>query len=351
MPLLRRQALVLCLPLLLATPALHAADNPEPVALDGSATAADLAPSLLGVTDAAVLKGVKKVAIPLFSVQFMTGDNVSAETSGFGAAGRSRASAWYSLVGVGEPEFQALTDSLYQRLVKALQDSGLEVVPAADVLASPTWRKLAAGGVPAPLKAEDSITLAPAGMAIYGANKITTNAGSNRKPGLFGALSAMGDVATAIGAAGDTGPLQQELGGATLLEVNLRVHFVKLKNHNKGFWGRLGDTAEVSGKAYPSVTTASMAVRTANTGGSVNLKQPLALNPAAFSEVREEAKTTGEVAGALVGGLLRLATGNKDSESSARFQVVADATRYRDVVGGGLGTVGEMFAARLKAER
>ncbi|MFX4770393.1 hypothetical protein ABTB41_19955, partial [Acinetobacter baumannii] len=87
--------------------------------------------------------------------------------------------------------------------------------------------------------------------------------------------------------------------GATLLEVSLRVHFVQLTNHNKGFWGRLSDTAAVSGKAYPSVTAASMNVRTASNGTTLNLQQPLALSPAAFTEVREEAKSGGEIAGAI----------------------------------------------------
>jgi hypothetical protein len=332
------------------SPAL-AKDAPEPVALDGSATAAELADKLVAITDAAPLRGVGKVAIPLFSVQFMTADHVSGETSGFAAAGRARSTAHYSLVGVDQPEFQALTDALYQGLVKALQDSGVQVVPAEAVLAAPTWRKLAAGGVASPLKNDHSITLAPPGMAIYGLNKVEAGAGSNAKAGLFGALSGMSGVVSAIGAATETAPLQQELGGATLLEVSLRVHFVKLTNHNKGFWGRMSSTAEVSGKAYPSITSASMSVRSAHTGSTLSLKNPVALNPAAFSEVREEAKSGGEIAGAIVGGLLRMAIGNKDSESSARFQAVADPVRYREVVGDGLQTVGEMFVARLKAGR
>lgn len=349
-PMPHRLATLACALCLLTPAAAPAAEPPAPVALNLASAPAALAAEHLEVSDAALLKGVRRLAIPLFSVQFVTGDQVSAETSGFAAAGRARSSAFYTLAGVGEADFQALAAALYQRLVQSLTEAGLEVVPSEQVLASPTWQKLAATGVPAPLRNEHSITVAPPGMAIYGVNKMAAGQGSRQAGGgLLASLGAMGEVATVIGSAFDTAPLQQELGGATLMEVNLRVHFVKLSNHNKGLLGRLASTAEVSGKAYPSIQTASATLRTAHSGTTLSLKQPLALDPSAIAEVREEAKSGGEIAGAIATGLLRMAIGNKDSESSARFQAVADPQRYRSVVGEGLGTVGQMFAARIKA--
>lgn len=335
--------------LLLAGPVAQAKDTPEPVAVDAGFKAADQAQKLITVSDTKVLKGLTKVAVPQFSVEFVTFDNASAETSGFAAAGRASVSAAYKLIGVGQEDFQAMAESLYADFVRELQASGLEVVGAEQLSGAPSYRKQVAGGTPAPIISDNAIVVAPAGMALYGANRVMAE-GSKSK-GVLGALSALSNVGSAIGSAFDNLELQKELGGAALLEVHMRVHFVKLTNNNKGFFGRLSSTASVSAKAYPSITTASMSVLAGAEGGSMSLKQPLTLDAAAFSDVREEATTAKDVAGALLAGLIRMASGSKDSSEYKRFETVADAGKYREVVGGGLGLVREMLVTRLKAER
>jgi hypothetical protein len=322
-------------------PRAHAKDAPEPVAVDAQFKPEALAGSLLSVSDTKALKGIKRVAVPQFAVEFVVADNVSASTSGFGSAGRASSTGYYKLVGVGEPDFQALAEGFHAAFLKQLQDSGLEVVAAAEVAAAPTYRKLVASGTPLPIRGDAAITVAPAGMASYGMNRVQTTAA---KPGLFGALSNIASV-------GENETLQKELGGAALVEVTMRVHFAQLTNNNKGFWGKLSDTASVSGKLSAQISSGQMTVMQGPHVGVVALKQPLVLDPAAFSELRKEAKTAGDVAGAVAVGLLRLAIGSKDSSSSESFEAVADKARYREVVGAGMVSLGEVFNARLKAER
>lgn len=327
-----------------------AKDAPEPVAVGAGFSAIDMAGKLTQVTEAGILKGIGRVAVPQFSVQFVTFDSATAETSGFAAAGRARVTSSYVLQGVAEPDFQALAEALYTQFLQGLQASGLEVLPFAQVAAAPSYPKLVATGVPAPVREDNAIIVAPAGMALYGSHRAVAMT-PKKNAGVFGAFSGMGSVMSAIGSVGDMQALGTELGGAAMLEVHMVVNFVELTNNNKGFLGRLSNTASVGAKTSPSIGSATMGVQVGAMRGTVTLAAPLVLDAGAFSEVREQAKSTGEKAGMVAAALLSFAVGSKDSSSSSTMEAVADPGRYREVVGGGLGAVSQMFVQRLKAER
>lgn len=339
-------AALLAVGLLTGAPALHAKEQPS-IAVEAGFNAAEMSGKVFTSPDPAAFKGLSRVAVPLFTVEFITADNVSAETSGFAAAGRARASAYYKLIGVDEPEFQALTDALYADFLRDLKASGLDVVTTEQLLASPTYRKITAGGSASPIKSDSTQMLAPAGLSIYGFSK--ASAGGEKKS-LFGTLSSIGAGFAAVSGLTDTIDLQKEL-GAAIVEVQMRVHFVQLTNNNKGFLGRLSSTASVSGNALPSVRSATLNVQTAATRSVLTLQNPLTFDGSAFSEVREEATTAGDVAGGVAVALLQMATGSKDSSSTEKYEAVADPVKYREVVGAGLGTVREMMLAQLKAGR
>jgi hypothetical protein len=326
-----------------------AADAPQPVAVTAAFNAAEQAPRMFTVALPEVLKGVKRVAVPLFTIDFTTADSESAETSGFAAAGRARAASFYKLKGVGQAEFQAITEAAYARFLADLQAAGFETVAADRWQASGSYRKMAATGKPAPALRDDGMTLAPAGMAIYGFSQ--AGMGGSSKSQLFGALASMGtafsSASSAMSAAIDGVELGKEL-DAAVVEVQLRVHFVQLTNDNKGFLGRLAGTASVSSKVYPSITGATFTVQS-STRGTLTLKQPLALDASVFSEVRKAPTTTADVAGAIAVGLLQLAIGSKSSSSSEEMEAMADPARYREVMGSGLSTVNQMFVQRLRA--
>ncbi len=321
-----------------------AKDDLEPVAADAGFKPAEQASRLFTVAEAQALKGVKRVVVPLFTVDFTTADSVTAQTSGFGSAGRASASAYYKLKGVSQTDFQALTESLYAGFLAELKAAGIDSVPADKLLASPHYRKMVASGKPAPALRDDGMMLAPAGMAIYGVSQLTS--GGN-KPGLFGGLAAMTNAFSAVGSALDADALQKEL-DAAVLEVQVRVHFVQLTNGNKGFFGRLASTASVGAQVFPSITSATFTVHN-GTRGTLTLKQPLMLDPAAFAEVRKAPTTAGDVAGAVAVGLLRLAVGSRDSSSSEEMEAVADPAKYREVLIGGIGILNQMFVQRLRA--
>lgn len=336
----------------LCAPIAARAAKGEPVAIDATFKPAEEAGRLVGASEAKALKGLKRIAVAQFSVEFVTQDNVSAQTSGFGSAGRASATGYYKMVGVDEPDFQAIVEALHGRFLQQLRDGGIEVVGQDQVAASATWRRLAAGGSPLPQKTDKSITVGLPGTALYGASKA---AATMAAPGPLGSLSAIGAgfaaVGAAVSAASENLVLQEELGGAALAEVSMRVHFAQLSNHNKGFFGRLSDQAKVSAKLHPMVTMARVSVQTGATVSTLDLKQPLLLDAEAFTELRTQSKSAGDVAGSVAVGLLRLAIGGKDSHSSESYEAVTEPARYRERVGAGLGSVGELFVARITAER
>lgn len=349
MPLRTLSAALLAAGLLFTPLASHAKDATTPLTVDASFNAASAADKGFTITDTQALKGIKRVAVPVFAVEFIMADNVNAQTSGFGAAGKASSSLYYKLLGVGEPEFQAITDALYTQFLAELKGSGVEVIEASQVAAATTYKKLVAGGSPAPIKSDTRVMLSPPGLGIYGFAKMGGGNSSSGR-GIFGALSDVGAGFAAVGAIGDTIQLSTEL-DASLIEVRMRVNFVQLSDDNKGFFGRLAGTASASGKAFPSVDNVMMGVQSGPLRSTVTMKHTLSLDTAAFAEVREKASTAGDVAGAVAVGLLRLAIGSKDSHSSKELEVVADPARYQDVVGAGLGSATRMLVARLKAER
>ena len=335
--------------LLLALPAAQAADVPKPVAVDASFNAASVAASGFTIADNKALKGITRVAVPVFVVDFVTADNVRTQTSGFGSAGRASSALYYKLLGVGEPEFQALTDAMYADFLQRLKDSGLEVLDKAEFQAAPTYRKLADGGEKAPVKSSTNTVLTPPGLPIYGFARMSSGP-AKPSSGLFGALSGIGAGFSAAGDAIASGDLATQLNAATI-EVRLRVNFVELADHNKGFFGRLSNTASTTGKAFPSIDGVMVQVQQGQIRSSMTLDRVLVLDPAVFAEVREKPTTAGDVAGAVLVGLIRLASNSKDSSSSTEMEAIADPARYKQIVGAGMGSLSDVVVARLKAER
>jgi hypothetical protein len=328
-------------------PAARAAD-PTPIEIDAQFNAATAAATAVTASDPQALKGLKRAAVTQFNVEFVTSDNVSSETSGFAMAGRASVTGYYKLIGVAEPDFQAIADQLYAGFQQQLQAEGLELVPAAELAAAPTYKKLQAGGIVLPDRSSNGITVGPPGMALYGLNR--AQAGSGKK-GLMGAFAGFSAGMGAVGGAMDNMTLSKELGNAALLEVSMRVHFAQLTNEAKGFFGRMGSTAKVSAKLHPMVPKAALTVQSGAYVSVLTLQGPALLDPTAFVELREEATSAADVAGAVAVGLLQLASGSKNSHSSSKYEAVADGGRYRERVGEGLGQVNALLIARMVAGR
>jgi hypothetical protein len=342
-------ALTTCL-LAGAAPLALAKEETTPLTVDAAFDpAAAAAKGFTIAADSKALKGIKRVAVPVFAVEFVVADNVSSTTSGFASAGRATSSMYYKLLGVGEADFQAITDALYAQFLADLKASGVDVLEAAQVVAAPTYRKLVATGSPAPIKTDSTLMMSPPGLGLYGFARM---GGGNSAKGksIFGALSDMGAGFSAVAGIMDTIQLSADL-DASLIEVRMRVSFVQLSDDSKGFFGRLSGTASTSGKSFPHVDNVMVAVQSGQMRSTLTMKHTLTLDNAAFAEVREKKATTGDMVGAVAVGLLKLALNSKDSSSSTELEVVADPAKYREVIGAGLGNAGRMVVAKMASER
>lgn len=168
----RRVGVVLCLAAVLATPALAA--KVEAVPLNASFNPGERAATMPKVVnaDAGGLKGISRAAISSFQVEFVTKGTASASSYEVGRSGSASTNLQITLVGLATPDYQAITDGLHAEFERDLDAQGVTVLPTAQVLAAPSYPKMAASGKPSPTDTHTkdtwSTVYAPAGLGVYG---------------------------------------------------------------------------------------------------------------------------------------------------------------------------------------
>lgn len=315
------------------------------VPMDASFNAAERQATMLNIADGGkpALQGLQRAAISSFQVQFVTKGAAGASSYEIGRSGRAGTNVVVTLTGVGAPDFQALTDKLYDDFVTDLTAMGIDVVPAAQVLAAPAYQKMAASGSPSPTdtRTKDtwSTVYAPAGLAVYGIGSTSTAVA------MFAGFSAMSAVMSTMTGNLD---LQKEL-DASLINVRLVVNFVDMKSSDSSWFGRSSGTATVGMQYSPSIVPGDsfMTVHKSTASGTLSLHAPLLINASAFKDVKD----TSSVAANIGLAVLSLAIGGGGSQTAVEKEVVAESEPYRAAVGAGLGGVREMFMARLRANR
>ncbi len=117
-------------------------------AADAQADAATLDAATLDVSGAEYIKGLKRVAITQFEVQFVTHHvGNAAAASSFGLA---KAALATELRSVEPAQMQAIVDTYYDRVAAELSAAGIEVVPLAQLQANADFLGLKEKGYPAP---------------------------------------------------------------------------------------------------------------------------------------------------------------------------------------------------------
>lgn len=336
----RAAAGLLCLPLLVG-PALAA--KVEAVPLDASFQPAERAASLVKLSgaDAGGLKGNGRAAISSFQVEFVTKGAASASSYEIGRSGSANTNLQITMVGLAAADFQHIADQLHAEFTRDLQAQGITVVPAAQVLASPVYQKMAASGKPSPAdtRTKDtwSTVYAPAGLGVYGLGSSSTAFA------LLAGFTAMADVSATMFANQE---LAKEL-DAALIVVRLVVNFVDLKSSDSSWFGRSSGTASVKGELAPSLTTASMmqVVQPSGVTATLQLQAPLLMDAGVFTQVKD----TSSIAANVGLAVLQLAIGKGGSSSAIEKEAVADAARYRTVVAAGAGSARAMFMERLRS--
>lgn len=341
-----------------------AQNRPAPIALDTQFQPAQAAESLVKVSGPPAFKGVRRVAITQFTAEFATYDAISA-TAGFGLGSRQSAGAATQITrvhlqGIDAGITQRWLDQLLAEFRERLVRAGLEVLPQSQLLASPVYTRLARSGTSLPLQEDARVVASATGLGLYGYNRghlgaVKPTGAAAAVGGLvgLGGLANLANVATGLGAVSiipDSMELQKDLGGDIgLIEVHLRLHFADLQS-NTSTWST-ENKASVGVRATPEIRFAQMSLFTGTTLGTLLIETPLQLNPAAFAELKERPKSSGEKAGAVLGMALAFAAGSSANTNSTTYDITVDPTLYPQVLGQAFGSVTELWLTRMQSMR
>jgi hypothetical protein len=318
------------------------AADADPVSLENGFNAAGSSASLMKPSgDVKPVQGLRRVAITGFDVEFATQANASASATEIGRRGTASTSMYVKLVGLSQSDYQGIVDKLYSDFVKDLTAAGIEVIPVSRLMASEHFRKMMDAGGKAPyeksMKGENLTVYSAEGRAVSGASL------SAATP--LGGLATFGSVATNIMSSIE---LQKEI-DATLLSVRMVVRFGEMTSSSSSFLNRISGESSVKAKLNPMIAAGSTSIAVQSSGGGIsyNLQKPLQISADAISEVKD----TSSVATNVGLAVLNLAIGHGSSSSVVEKEAIADAGRYRELVGAGLGNVREMMTDRVKSLR
>lgn len=321
-------------------------------------TTAALAAPDIASDKADAIKGHNRVVIAEFGVEFYTQINLASRQ------GTAAANMTSPLGGVGDADFQAITDKAYADTVAALTQAGFEVVDPAVLQANPLFQELSAKyGQAAPYTNEykplgasaPSISriFAPAGMKAYfqSGNKIENrgSVGQRIDTQNQGRGAKEGEIAKAI--------------DATLLHVNYLAAFGTTSRHkNNALFGgskakvgiEFGPVLWADDTALQFVTDSGARTFTSSTrmrhSGAVVLDEALVgpVNIFSSTDTTSAQSKRGDSVFNAVSGLL----GSGAAEKHGSNETLPESPEaYRNVFGSLIAETATAFAARLAANR
>lgn len=329
---------------LLISAAAQAKEAPEPFALQPGTELTAGADSTLDWSNSAAFKGVRRVVVPEFSIEFLQGNAAGS------SAGKASVAQQWRLEGVGPAEFQAITDAAYAQLLATLQAAGFDVVGAQTMRAHPAFAKMQAQGKPSGHATGAGLAMAPAGMLVMPLGTVGQRSDGGALGGALKTLQTFSAVSSAISGGFDTQEMARGL-DATVLQLHLAVDFSQV-GAKRGLLQRMSGKAEVSGKAQPSIAAGAQVrfMTPATQGATLQLARPLLLPEDTFNGTREATSSATKTAN-VAGALLRFAAGVGGGHETVEYEVSAEPEQYKRRLIEGLGQFNAAVAARLAAAR
>ncbi|MCW1432261.1 hypothetical protein [Novosphingobium sp. JCM 18896] len=305
------------------------------------------ATSLVWVNKPGAAKGVRRVVIPFFQVQFVVDSDTSA------SAGTASSTMKVRLVGPTSEQMQAMTDRLYDRLVQDLTAAGLEVVPTEQARAYGNFAKLQDGGKVSGTRVDghqgvNSLFFAPHGMTFY---FLPTQDIAYTGAGSFGGFG------TAMLPPKEQGLMTES--DAAVLGFRAVVDFAQLSNNNKVPLRMLRSTARTKASATiairPIATQLWLMTPQAKPGVTdmqnrmrFEVQAPLLVDTDAITAMTD-ARTGGDRRSEALGNALGMLMGGGSSKLR-KYDVNVDPEVWARDVEASLNGVEAMFVARLRGE-
>ncbi len=308
---------------------------------------------IFGMAPKSVLKGVTKIAIPVFTVETVvkTGAGIRQESS----SGSVTQEVTYILEGVPQKEMQAAVDKLYDDLVADLKTVGIEVVPAEQLKETAAYKAAALTAASPALHSgsgAEVMVYAAKGVALGLSNSrymFMRGAAGGGLGGTIGnvmaAASVLGSLTSQVGDAKVAGAIGEELGVPTLM-VQVPLEFVEQKGKGtSGFWGG-NAAAEISSRLRLSIAVNAF-ISASNKGefSVLNSGTPLIISGTPVKTVKD----TSSVAANVGLAVFAMAIGSKASKRMTEKTAEADPEKYVANVADGVGKFSKVVLAAVKS--
>lgn len=354
MPIMKKSTLAATLTCALALACAHPsfaggesnAKAKDAIAFDPHADHTGDGQNLFWVNQAEGARGVKKVIIPFFQIQFVTDARASAS-----GAGGAHAATTMHLSGPTATQMQAMTDEAYANLVADLKAAGIEVVSPEEARTYSAYNDIMSSAK-------------PSGETVKGMNQVTSDFFAPTGMNYYFLPTMLPDLAGggSMTAVGNAPIVRHEAdlmtqSGAAVLGFRVVVDFATLTASNRRGFRALARNAKTTGQAGLSIKPVStqMFLITPNAKATMmdpqsrmrlELQSPLMIDSDAILET-VDAKTSGQKTGEVIGNAISILGGVGMSKSKI-LQVNVDPALWQADVSGAIKGVSDAAVARLK---
>ncbi len=297
---------------------------------------AKLVDQYLTIKKASKLKGIKKVAIPQFMVQFYTMNSGAAVASN-ASKNSSAISVSYTLKNVDQTQMQAIADKMYDQVVAEFTKAGIEVVPVESYKQGKPFQKLLADAKKAPFE----VSKIDSNSVFIGAKDLPVYFEMNDK------RLPLGNMFAAQFTNFDPEKWEEKIGedtDAAVLIVNYAVTFAFIEAKG-GFWGKSASVnTQLQVTLIPEDT--KYIVRSKNGTSRFILKEAVYAEGKFITDITDALRNDEKAANA-IGGFLGALSGTKST--TKKNNANADAAAYGELVEKHISAIDSLIFSQMKA--
>ena len=306
--------------------------SPPPQSFNPAGDPTTLVEQYLTIKKAEKLKGIKKITIPQFMVQFVTRNAGSASASS-AASKQTAVHVTYNLTNVDQAQMQAIADKMYDQVVEEFTKAGIEVVPVDTYKQAKPFQKLLSSAKKAPFSVSEmdrtSVYFGAKDLPVYFA--------------MYDKRQGLGNMFAAQFSNFNPDKWEERISeenNCAVLIVNIGVAFASMDT--KGGWWK--DRASVKTKLKVALLPEDTRYIVYSKEGTTRftLKEPVFAEGTFITDVTDALRTDEKVANAIGGAL---GTGSK----TLKYNANADAAAYTSLVEKHITAIDSLIFGQMKA--
>ncbi|OGR01904.1 MAG: hypothetical protein A2511_02265 [Deltaproteobacteria bacterium RIFOXYD12_FULL_50_9] len=311
--------------------------TPKPQPFNLTADQTTLTQQYVEIKKANKLKGIKKVAISQYFVEFVTKSYGGATASNAQQKSSSTVGVWANLKGIETEQFQAITDKMYEQMVEEFKKAGIEVIPVEQLKQSKSFQKLVEKEKKAPYEISSwnrtSQMFAAKGLPLYfdpndkrlGLGNMFASQFSNFNPEKWEEKIAE-EMDTAV------------------LKANFTVTYANMETKGGQFRNKAEVNTDLKVTLIPEDTNYTVVSK--NGTSRFILKEPVFADGKFIIEVKD-ALTAGDKTANALSSIAGAFSGT--TSKTLKFDAKADSAAYKDLVEKHIGAIDNLFFNQMKA--